>query len=763
MNIAVTDGVVLMPPAFGDGLNMWSSEDGTPGTQTYDGAANAWLVAADADFGTCLEMSKTQSVQQLRYMGETPIPTGTYLQVKVRIKAISGAFPSVRIAGYAGAAGGSNVSGVVQTGPSVALDTYGKVVEVSAVIGGGSRNGVDMSWGSQAIYGHFGLDLTGATGGVVRIENISITDVTSVYLRDMMDIVDVMDYGAIPDGITDCVTAFQAADADANGRDILVPEGLYYLGSTVTISNPIRFQGTVSMPTSAQLLLTRNFDFPSYADAFGDEELALKKALQALVNFTDHDTLDLKGRRIEISEPIDVQAAVDNKDNYATRRAMKNGQINVQSSSAWDDTVVTSSASYSSSDSRKLTNVTNAAQIAVGSLVTGTGVGREVYVTAVDQAALEVEICEPLHGASASQTYTFTRFQYALDFSGFVKLNRFELDGIDFFCNGRASALALALSGLDFKIRDCTFTKPKDRAITSFADGCGGLQIDRCQFYSNEQSLDVEDRTTIGFNVNSNDCKIRDNRVVRFLHFGVLSGTGFMISNNHFFQGDGSSAGTRSAGLVFTRTNLKSNIIGNYIDNCFLEFGNEHDVAPDYNGTYSFGGVTITGNFFTVSDVQSWFSWIQISPYGTGHFLNGMTITDNVFKIASGNAIDRAERVNTTYADLDHSKAYNVVMTGNTYYKVTHEAANPLRVEIERNSASSTWSKDLEDLIPFGGEIHHVEAFAPLDRLENSSGSLRSDLPYFQAAGSNNTELDVKWPNSTKGKIYCSVRCDAIS
>ncbi|MCB1411237.1 MAG: right-handed parallel beta-helix repeat-containing protein, partial [Rhodobacteraceae bacterium] len=172
MNKAITDGVVFMPSAFADGLDVWSSGDGTPGSDTYDGAANAAFVPADQDFAGCLELQKINSVQKLRYMGETPLLPGTYLRITARVKAISGNLPSVRIAGWAGAAGGGHVGGLTEVGPSVALSQYGEVVEVSAIVGPGMRGGVDMVWGRVPIFGHFGLDLTGATGGVVRIDDI---------------------------------------------------------------------------------------------------------------------------------------------------------------------------------------------------------------------------------------------------------------------------------------------------------------------------------------------------------------------------------------------------------------------------------------------------------------------------------------------------------------------------------------------------------------------------------------------------------------
>ena len=60
-----------------------------------------------------------------------------------------------------------------------------------------------MAWGTDPVYAHVGLDLTGPNGGQVRIESITVEDVTSVFHRSLMDWVDVRDYGAIGDGTTD--------------------------------------------------------------------------------------------------------------------------------------------------------------------------------------------------------------------------------------------------------------------------------------------------------------------------------------------------------------------------------------------------------------------------------------------------------------------------------------------------------------------------------------------------------------------------------
>ena len=166
MNKAITDGLVLMPPPFAAGLSVWSNQDGTPGSETYATDPNAGFVPADQDFGGCLEVFKTNAVQKVRYTGETPILPGCYLQVRARVKAVSGPLPEVRVAAWAGGAGGVNLPGVVQVGPKTALTSYGEIVEVTAIIGTGVRTGVDMSWGAEAIYAHVGIDLTGVSGGL---------------------------------------------------------------------------------------------------------------------------------------------------------------------------------------------------------------------------------------------------------------------------------------------------------------------------------------------------------------------------------------------------------------------------------------------------------------------------------------------------------------------------------------------------------------------------------------------------------------------
>ncbi|WP_136442917.1 glycosyl hydrolase family 28-related protein [Pacificoceanicola onchidii] len=762
MNKAITDGIVFMPPAFAaDNLGQFARGDGTPGSATYNGLPTAAFVPADADFAGCLEVQKTDSTQKLRYMGQTPIFPGCYLRVSVRIKAMAGSLANVRIAGWPGDAGENQVGGVTMTGPETTLTSYGEVVEVSAIVGTGSRGGVDMAWGPTATYGHFGIDLTGASGGVVRIDDIVIEDITEAFLRDMINVVDVRDFGAVGNGSTNDSAAFEAADAAANGRKIFVPAGTYRLNDSVEINNRIEFEGKLSMPDGAILSLTKDFELPTYIDAFGgDEELALKKAIQSLMNNSDHESLDLGGRRISIHGPIDVQAAVPNRTTYAQRRVLRNGQLRAEENAAWDEETVTSQATYSTSNQWKLTNVVNIANIKEGSLVKGAGVGREIYVRSVDVGAGEVNLSQPLSDAIGTQNYTFTRFKYLLDFSGFDRLNVFEIEGVEFQCNERANGVMLAPLGTINVIRNCVFNRPAKRGITSPGDGCQGMLIDHCQFISHEGGVYAQDREGVAINTNANDVKIRNCRASQFRHFAVISGAHTIISGNHFFQGDASPTGIRTAGIIIAIRACNCQITGNYIDNCFVEWTNEREPEPDFSGGFGFAGLSITNNVMLSSEVASWFTSIVVKPYGTGHHINGMNVSGNTFRCVNA-GIDRVERVDTSYANLNFANMKNVYFSGNTYHNITSGAENPLLVKHSQNSAAQVWDVDTDNRLPFGGRALEIESLVVRSRPRDENNVSKYHNPY--AVGQQGSDLDkvhVLWPEPMLGDVTLKVRMD---
>lgn len=760
MNKAITDGLVFAPAPFSAGLANWSRSDGTPGSDTYASLGTAAYVPADQDFGGALELQKTDPIQALRYMGQTPLPAGCYLRIRARIKAIAGNLPSVRIAGWAGDINNAQITNVANFGPSVSLTSYGEVVEVSAIVGAGQRPGVDMIWGPGAVYGHFGLDLTGPTGGIVRIDDIEIEDITSAFLRTMMDWVDVRDFGAVGDGVSDDTAAFLAADAAAMGRTVLVSAGTYRLAQDVTFDTKVRFEGTVTMPDTAILTLSRNFDLPAYIDAFGSEELAFRKAFQALLNNADHESLDLGGRRVSVTGPIDLAAAVPNRTSFAQRRVIRNGQLRAEDSGQWAPQVVTSQATYTGSNPTRLSGVTNVASIPDGSLVTANGVGREVYVRSKNVAAQTLELSQPLSDADGTQTFTFTRYQYILDFGGFSSITDFEISNVEFQCQQLASGVLLAPDGGIMHLRDCVFNRPGHRGLVSHGEGCQGMLVDRCKFISWETNVLAQDRQSVAISAGSNDIKLRSNRATPFRHFAVLSGSYLVITGNHFFQGDNALAGVRTAGIILARRACNSTITGNYIDNCHIEWTNEREPDPVFTGGFGFAGLTISDNVFLSSDTVSWFSFIVIRPYGTGHFVNGMNVSGNAFRSVGG-TIDRVDRVDTSFAPLDLTRQRRMTFTNNTYNNVVTGTYNPLVLQHDQNTADDVWDVATGGQFPFLGECKVVEALVPQGRISTASGSARFDLPYTSPLqGADRSRVYLTWPTAVQGRMTLTARCD---
>ena len=334
------------------------------------------------------------------------------------------------------------------------------------------------------------------------------------------------------------------------------------------------------------------------------------------------------------------------------------------------------------------------------------------------------------------------------------------IDAVGFQFSGRCSGILLAKRGVAFQVRECAFAKPKDRCITSYFEGCQGMKLDRNEFESNEQPLPAQDRTSMVYNSNANDTKIRDNRAVLFAAFGVVHGTGHTIAGNHWFCGDGGPNGLRQPGLIITTPASMTTITGNYVDNATIELTNEHEAYPDLTNQFSFGGITITGNIFIASNVGSWFRFIRVKPYGSGHFVSGMTCSHNTFRAIHGR-IDQVDEVDTTYGTLNLLRMVDVVFEGNAYAGVNRPTVNPATATFQQLSPERVWEVPFDDRFPFDGGARTCTALVARGRIRDASNASLHTMPYADTfKGTDKDEIHVNWSEPAKGTITITGRMD---
>jgi len=200
-------------------------------------------------------------------------------------------------------------------------------------------------------------------------------------------------------------------------------------------------------------------------------------------------------------------------------------------------------------------------------------------------------------------------------------------------------------------------------------------------------------------------------------------------------------------------------MLGSY-DNCFIEWGNEHDPAPEFSSEFSFGGLTVTGNIFTCNDTAASFKFFVITPYGPGHFINGFAMNDNVFRTVNTN-IDRVEGVDTTHATLDFSRFRNVVVEANAYNGVNQITQSPVTIQHDQNTAGDTWVVDSSGYLPFGSRARNVPSVMAENGIRTTGNVLDYSMPYVETEkGPSARQVFVRWPRALRGRVQVTIRCD---
>ena len=199
---------------------------------------------------------------------------------------------------------------------------------------------------------------------------------------------------------------------------------------------------------------------------------------------------------------------------------------------------------------------------------------------------------------------------------------------------------------------------------------------------------------------------------------------------------------------------------GNYIDNCFIEWSNEHDSEPGFSNELSFGGLTISTNIFMAIDVGAAFRWIVVTPRGPGHFINGLVVTDNAFRSVNS-TVERVEAVDTTFATLDFGRMRNLTFAANAFHSVGQVTISPLVMEHNQTVESATWVVQPGAFLPFGGRARVVTGMVPEGAVTNASNVAQYVQPFaLPEQGTARNEVHLRWPSAVKGRAIVTLRCD---
>jgi len=149
-----------------------------------------------------------------------------------------------------------------------------------------------------------------------------------------------------------------------------------------------------------------------------------------------------------------------------------------------------------------------------------------------------------------------------------------------------------------------------------------------------------------------------------------------------------------------------------------------------------------------------------IKPFGTGHFVQGLSVVGNTFKTVNG-SVDRIEMVDTSISGLDYGLSRNILFEGNTFNGVTQATINPVTLEFERTSLDSSWTLNPSGYLPFQGWARNVTSIVAEGPITKSGGSVVFDQPYATVNyGSGNDLVQLIWPVPVKGKVVVTTRMD---
>jgi hypothetical protein len=137
-----------------------------------------------------------------------------------------------------------------------------------------------------------------------------------------------------------------------------------------------------------------------------------------------------------------------------------------------------------------------------------------------------------------------------------------------------------------------------------------------------------------------------------------------------------------------------------------------------------------------------------------------LTIADNVFKSLNG-AVDRFEKVDTTFAALNNERMRNVRIEGNTFNAVTQFVSNPVSLQFDQPTAQTVWTINPAGYLPFGGWARNVESVLAEGMISNATGGRVIEMPFANVEqGALRQQVTLNWSQAARGRVNLRVRMD---
>ena len=539
------------------------------------------------------------------------------------------------------------------------------------------------------------VDMAGQVVDTIQYER-DVTATSRGVVDKLGDVFSLADYGADPTGVTSANAAFALADTAALlvGGTIVVPAGEFLIDANLSIASPVIYQGRLIVEEGIYYQDSNPLRLSEFLKRHETSEDAFKAMLFALYRSGRPRIADGEGLTVNLSGPINV-AEVTGVTSFSVYHCLTGFKWQMDEDQAEVEEVVVGTAVAESST----LSLADTSDLRVGMEVTGTGIGRGVYIKTIDSPTA-VTLNVPAWGNGVAQNYTFIDYPFMLDWRDFTSCARLRILDSELQCAGFCSGIIMAFDGIDTVMNRVRFTNIKGRGVVDYWRGSGGLSFD----LNDMTFAAATNADAVGIISTSNDVKVRSNRITTCKHHMIYHGGGVLVSGNHWWGGD-------NAGCIFTGREYKSTIIGNYIDNNWVELSDE---GANLDNSKFLGLINITGNHWTSNNAPSaaW-RFIKLAPHVADRPIAEISVTSNTFKdFANGSVPFRIDGVITTDGSIDADVRTRVFFVANGFKGIGNITADPQTVIVVTDEAdidlTDTHDADFDNRLPFEGHCNTV-------------------------------------------------------